>query len=933
MDSIVALDLETTGLDPQRDAIIEIGAVRFDGHRVEGEWKTLVNPGRPVPPPITQLTGISSEMVSGAPSIREVLPDLVRFVGDAPILGQNIAFDLAFLQRYKILADNEVMDTYEMASVLMPTAGRYNLGALGQELGIALPATHRALDDARLTRAVYLTLFEEARQLPLYMLAEIVRLSENLDWKAYWVFRRALRTRTREIVSPDQLAHRYQGPLFNNKYSRPPAPLEPPENPAPIDLEEASAVLEHGGVFSQRFPHFEHRPQQIAMLRAVAESLSLGRHLLVEAGTGTGKSMAYLVPAALWATQNNSRVVISTNTINLQDQLINKDIPDLRQTLDIDLRASVLKGRSNYLCPRRLEALRRRGPQTPEEMRVLAKIMVWLHTTESGDRAEINLNGPVEREIWGRISAEDENCTNEACLKQSTGAICPFHRSRQAADSSHLLIVNHALLLADVATGNRVLPPYTTLIVDEAHHLEDAATNALSYRLTQGEIERMLRELGGPEAGALGWLLEAVKGTLSPSEYAAMHNQVNRITDLAFRFTSQARSFFSTMEQFLIEQREGRPPSTYTQQERILPATRSQPAWMEVEGSWEETNETLTPMVELLTQMVLTLAKFLELLEEEDRELHGSLSSLLRRFLELHENLEAFVFKPNPERIYWVEMQPNTGRIAINAAPLEIGQLMQKHFWYEKTAVILTSATLTAAGEFDYLRHRLQAEEAYELALGSPFDYESSTLLYIANDIPEPNDRHGHQRAIENGVISLCRATGGKALVLFTSYDQLRRTSHAIAPILAKDDITVYEQGEGASAHSLLETFRANGRAVLLGTRAFWEGVDVPGEALSVLVIAKLPFDVPSDPIVAARSETFEDPFKQYSLPEAILRFRQGFGRLIRTQYDRGVVVILDRRVLTKSYGRAFMESLPTCTARTGPLSGLPRMAAQWLNL
>jgi DNA polymerase-3 subunit epsilon/ATP-dependent DNA helicase DinG len=872
-------------------------------------------------------------MVAHAPSIREVLPELVRFVDGAAILGQNIAFDLSFLQRHKILTDNEVLDTYELASVLLPTAGRYNLGALGQELGIALPATHRALDDARLTRAVYLTLFEEARQLPLYMLAEIVRLSENLDWKAYWAFRRALRTRTREIVSADQLAHRYQGPLFNTKYSRAAAPLEPPENPTAIDVEEASAVLEHGGIFSRSFPHFEYRPQQVAMLRAVAESLSSGRHLLVEAGTGTGKSMAYLVPAALWATQNNSRVVISTNTINLQDQLINKDIPDLRQTLGIDLRASVLKGRLNYLCPRRLEALRRRGPQSAEEMRVLAKIMVWLHSTESGDRAEINLNGPVEREIWSRISAEDENCTTEACLKQNTGAVCPFYRSRQAAESAHLLIVNHALLLADVATGNRVLPPYDMLIVDEAHHLEDAATNALSFRLTQGEIERMLRELGGPEAGALGWLLEAVKGALSPSDYAAMHNLVDRITDLAFRFTSLSRSFFATLEQFLVEQREGRPASTYTQQERILPATRSQPAWMQVETEWDDANETLTPLVEQLSQLVLSLAKALDLLEPEEQEVHGSLSSILRRFLEMHENLEAFVFKPSPERIYWAEMQPNSGRVAVNAAPLEIGQLMQKHFWYEKSAVILTSATLTAAGEFDYLRNRLMAEEAYELALGSPFDYESSTLLYIANDIAEPNDRHGHQRAIESGVISLARATGGKALVLFTSYDQLRRTSHAIAPILARDDITVYEQGEGASAHSLLETFRANGRAVLLGTRAFWEGVDVPGEALSVLVIAKLPFDVPSDPIIAARSETFEDPFNQYSLPEAILRFRQGFGRLIRTQYDRGVVAILDRRVLTKSYGRAFIESLPTCTAHTGPLAGLPKLAAQWLNL
>jgi ATP-dependent DNA helicase DinG len=245
----------------------------------------------------------------------------------------------------------------------------------------------------------------------------------------------------------------------------------------------------------------------------------------------------------------------------------------------------------------------------------------------------------------------------------------------------------------------------------------------------------------------------------------------------------------------------------------------------------------------------------------------------------------------------------------------------------------VTSATLTASGRFDYLRARLNAADAEELALGSPFDFETAALLYLVNDIPEPTDRFGYQRALEQGLVALCRATGGRALVLFTSYAQLKSTSQAIGPVLAEQDIQVYEQGEGASPHALLETFRNSDKAVLLGTRAFWEGVDVPGEALSVLVIAKLPFDVPSDPIVAARAETFEDSFNQYSLPEAILRFRQGFGRLIRTQSDRGVVAVLDRRILTKRYGRAFLESLPTCNVKAGPLAQLPRLAAQWLNL
>jgi len=318
---------------------------------------------------------------------------------------------------------------------------------------------------------------------------------------------------------------------------------------------------------------------------------------------------------------------------------------------------------------------------------------------------------------------------------------------------------------------------------------------------------------------------------------------------------------------------------------------------------------------------------------EEIEDNYSSLASLYRRLSELNENLSGMVFDPSSSVIYWAEIRPNNNRLSLQAAPLHIGPLMQDHLWHQKETLVLTSATLTAAGEFDYLRNRLYAEDAYELALGSPFDYESATLLYLVNNIPEPSERQAYQRAVNQVLIQVCRETGGRALVLFTSYAQLQQTSRAISPALAEADIHVFEQGTGASPHTLLETFKDTEQAVLLGTRAFWEGVDIPGDALSVLVIAKLPFDVPSDPIIAARSETFDDPFYQYALPEAILRFRQGFGRLIRTQMDRGIVLILDRRVLTKQYGRAFIESLPECTVHIGPMEDVKGKAASWLNL
>jgi DNA polymerase-3 subunit epsilon/ATP-dependent DNA helicase DinG len=290
------------------------------------------------------------------------------------------------------------------------------------------------------------------------------------------------------------------------------------------------------------------------------------------------------------------------------------------------------------------------------------------------------------------------------------------------------------------------------------------------------------------------------------------------------------------------------------------------------------------------------------------------------------------ISKPVNGMVYWIEVQPNQNRLSLNAAPLSVAKLVEKHLWHQKRSVVLTSATLTTHGEFQYLRNTLGADEAEEMQLGSPYDYESAALLYLANDIPEPN-QNGYQQILDKTILQTAKTTGGRMLVLFTSYAALKKTSQAITGPLAREDIYVYEQGDGASPNALLESFKATDRAVLLGTKSFWEGVDVPGDSLSVVFITKLPFDVPTDPLIAARSEIYEDSFNQYYLPEAILKFRQGFGRLIRTASDRGVVAILDRRVLTKQYGRLFLESLPACTARQGPAANLPKEAGKWLGM
>ncbi|HLE74126.1 MAG TPA: exonuclease domain-containing protein, partial [Anaerolineales bacterium] len=822
MPSIVSVDIESTGIDPEKDAIIEIGAVRFDGRRIEGEWSTLVNPGRRIPPFITQLTGISDHMVREAPSIREVVGQLEKFAGESPILGQRIAFDLSFLRRHGVLRNNEAIDTYDLAAVMMPRAGRYNLGALGQQLNILLPATHRALDDARVTQAVFQQLYERMLAMPIDLLAEIGALGDEQSWNGEWAFRQAMRQRAEEMVATggqDNWISR--GPIFTSPAPQPRGRSEAAE-PQPLDSEEVAAMLQYGGAFSKHFAEFEHRSQQVEMSRAVSDAIGIGRHLLVEAGTGTGKSIAYLLPAALWALKNDNRVVVSTNTINLQDQLLYKDLPDLQAALGQPIRAAVLKGRNNYLCPRRLVALRRRGPESADELRVLAKVLVWLQDTESGDRGEINLNGPGERAVWGRISAADENCGGETCVRRM-GGVCPFHRAHQAAQAAHILVVNHALLLADVATGSRVLPDYDRLIIDEGHHMEAATTSALSYRLTQTEVERLLRELGGSRSGQLGRLLVVGQSLLQPGQYGALTVLVEDATTKAIQFQNQLTTLFTAINQFLNDQREGRPLGDYAHQERIVDGTRAQPAWVMVEVAWDNALQLLDPLLGVLEQIGRGMREVAANGEHELEDLVSNIGNAYRGLSDLKKNVQGMVFEPQEGTVYWVEINPQRQhQLSLQAAPLQVGELMEEHIWHKKSSVVLTSATLTAAGEFDYLKRRLNAFDADELALGSPFDYESAALLYLVDDIPEPAERGPYQHAVEGGLIQLCKATGGRTLALFTSYEQLRRTSQAIAGPLAEAGIQVYEQGEGASPHTLLESFKASEGAVLLGTRAFW---------------------------------------------------------------------------------------------------------------
>jgi len=929
---IVALDLETTGLDAQQDAIIEIGAVKFKGDRVEDEFSALINPGRPIPYAIVQLTGINDAMVAKAPRLTQVLPQLEAFVGEATVLGHNIKFDLGFVQARGLLRYNDVADTYNLAAALLPTAPRYNLGALAKELNILLPATHRALDDARVTAAIYQALFRKALTLPLDVLAEITAYGQDIEWHVGHFFEDVLRARSKETAPARPARGGRLGPLFDppEKELR---PLTPLDDLRPLDSEAVAAALEPGGAFARHFPGYEYRREQVTMLRAVAEAFSNGQHLMVEAGTGTGKSLAYLIPAIHWALQNGQRVVVSTNTLNLQDQIIHKDIPDLKAALGLDFRAALLKGRSHYLCPRRLENMRKHKPRNADELRVLAKVLIWLTENGAGERRPLSL-GPIDFGAWARLSAEDEHCTNDTCRDRMQGS-CPLYRARRAAEAAHVIVVNHALLLADIATENRVLPPYNYLVLDEAHHLEAATTEGLSFEWKLADFERQVKDVGGPNSGLLGELLSAARERLLADVYLGLEMEAGRVYERATTALTLARAFFDSVGAFLEERREGRPVSEYGQSLRLLPATRALPLWSAVERQWAELKPTLTQLADSLTRIGATLSKWAkdrDLEFDEAEDFASSVNLAARYFSTLTVNGDGLVVKPDPGLIYWAEASHREGRVSLHAAPLHVGPLVEKHLWHAKESVIMTSATLTTGNSFKYLKSRLNAHEVGELRVGSPFDYTASTLLYLATDMPEPQAQADYQKALEQAVLDLCKATRGRALVLFTSYAQLKRTAQAIRAPLHRAGLEVYDQSDGASRTLLLDNFKTSAGGVLLGTKSFWEGVDVPGDALSVLVITRLPFDVPDDPIIAARAETFERPFDDYSVPEAVLKFRQGFGRLIRTKTDRGVVVVLDRRILTKSYGKVFLDSLPRCTVRRAPLAQLPQAAAKWID-
>lgn len=917
---LVALDLETTGLDINNDSIIEIGAVRIRDGKILEEYSTLINPGFVIPAETTHITGIHQDDLRNAPLLTDVLSEITAFVGTAPVIAHNVGFDIGFMRRFGTLKSNLPLDTFELASILLPRVPRYSLSSLSKILDIDLENAHRALDDARATALLYWHLWEKMISLPPAILFEITRAMQNFQWETGEVFRAAYEeVKTQEDVDEIQSVIDVFEPLDSNTKA-----LKANDVLDSIKLEDIDDVLDDKGKLSRFLTDYENRPEQLMMAQSIAHIFNEGGNLMVEAGTGTGKSLAYLVPAVLWAAKNNQRIVISTNTINLQDQLINNDVPLLKKVMEQDFRAEVMKGRGNYLCPRRLASVRRRRPSNIDELKTLAKILVWLQESQTGDKNEISLRSG-EYFVWSRLSAEDEDCSLHRCQAQMEGT-CPYFKARKKAEAAHIVISNHALLVSDAVSDNAVLPNYKYLIADEAHQLEDAVTNGLSIRIDQIGLLRRLTDLGGVNSGLLGDLLRSVKNSAPDKHAMRLEAFIQDIGDANKAMQIHMRSFFESVNQFIQDSR-----SDKAYKIRLDDKRRGHPSFQILGSSWE----TLAEYFEVVIDAMGQLAGALHQLEKYDIpsfDDHLNAAAATERNLnEIFTELNSCILNPDENRVYWINNASSIDWLSLQSAPLHVGSLMEEYVWNAKNSVVLTSATLRTAGSFQFMRERLFAESAKELALGSPFDYKESTLLYIPEDIPQPNER-GYQTAVEKGIVELAAALDGRVLALFTSYAQLRETAANISPRLSLGNIAVFDQATGGSREALLDSFKSTEKAVLLGTRSFWEGIDIPGDDLVALVIVRLPFAVPNDPIFAARSGTYSNSFNDYAVPDAILRFRQGFGRLIRTKSDRGIVTIFDSRVIHKSYGMKFIESLPDVTLEYGKLEELPLKATNWID-
>jgi len=952
--SFVAIDLETTGLDPTEDEIVEIGAVRFDEGQETDSLAQLIAPDRPLPLRVQHLTGITPAALAGKPKLADVLPALRDFIGDRPLVAHNAGFEAGFLRaafsRAGMGLPNSFYDTVELARVVLPMARSHRLEALVNQLNLQVERHHRAEDDARACGRLLLALAEKIRQMDLGLLRFILNVGEPAGWPLAPLFRSAYDAKEAAGQKPTPLTEwirPYEGQLHR------PDEAEVEENPAPLPARLGEELLGPGGVVAEAFSAYEHRPQQLQMAEAVTQAFNQGRHLLVEAGTGTGKSLAYLIPAIAWARQNHEKVAISTYTINLQEQLWNKDIPFLQEALQgtalAGFSAALVKGRSNLICLRKWEeAATGADFLTSLEERVFhMRLASWLAKTQTGDKSELNLSFEQER-WWQQVQSESETCLGPKCRWFRNH--CFAFRARRQARDADILVLNHAMLMADINTGNELLPPFRHLVVDEAHHLEAVATQNLGVRLENWDVTSALLHLyRSAGQGMLPVLrrrvLDGRRIPARPPVGLPSEDHVERLIDLTLACRSGVDELFGLCAQ--IVDAYGRGEEETTRSLRLTEAVRSGPLWESLDAA----RANAAARLRQLSQGLLALGEALEELDPPIRDVERTVIDIQKQSGILYQSAKAMdqvLLQPGEGDVTWIEAsgRRESPRIVLRSAPINVGDVLRERLFERLRSVVMTSATLAVNGGFEHLKQRLglaglPPDRLTSGVVTSPFAYRRQALLCVADDMPSPRDVTDREftQAVEGFLRSYLVKAGGRTLVLFTSHRQLRQVYGDLKDDLEGEGLCLLGQGLDGSRGRLVEEFRDDSRSILFGSASFWEGVDIPGDGLTSVIMVRLPFMPPDDPVMEARIEDLErrgiSSFGNLSLPQAIIRFKQGFGRLVRTGTDRGVVIVLDSRLSPgrSRYGRQFLRSLPGPSTFVGPQEQVIERALAWLKL